>query len=179
MPPGPDNPWANAFAPVATLLDTEQAARRVVDPARQPVLEDRQPRGRRTASAIPVAYKLVPGSTPTLLADPGLERRPSGPASPPSNLWVTPYAPDERRAAGDYPNQHAGGDGLPRGRRRTAPSSTSDIVVWYTFGVTHVPRPEDWPVMPVEYAGFMLVPVGSSTATPPSTCPPPPAACHD
>ena len=35
------------------------------------------------------------------------------------NLWVTPYAPDERRAAGEYPNQHAGGDGLPaldRGR---------------------------------------------------------------
>ena len=30
------------------------------------------------------------------------------------------------------------------------------MVVWYTFGVTHFVRPEDWPVMPVEYTGFML-----------------------
>jgi len=26
--------------------------------------------------------------------------------------------------------------------------------------VTHLVRPEDWPVMPVEHIGFMLVPVG-------------------
>ena len=30
----------------------------------------------------------------------------------------------------------------------------------YTFGVTHVPRLEDWPVMPTEYAGFELKPSG-------------------
>ncbi len=33
-------------------------------------------------------------------------------------------------------------------------------MLWYTFGVTHFVRPEDWPVMPVEYTGFMLVPFG-------------------
>lgn len=27
----------------------------------------------------------------------------------------------------------------------------------YVFGVTHVPRLEDWPVMPVEHVGFTLV----------------------
>lgn len=27
----------------------------------------------------------------------------------------------------------------------------------YVFGVTHVPRLEDWPVMPVEHIGFNLV----------------------
>ena len=32
--------------------------------------------------------------------------------------------------------------------------------MWHSFGVTHVPRPEDWPIMPVEYAGFTLVPYG-------------------
>lgn len=26
----------------------------------------------------------------------------------------------------------------------------------YVFGITHVPRLEDWPVMPVEHIGFML-----------------------
>ncbi len=47
-------------------------------------------------------------------------------------LWVTPYRPDERYPAGDYPNQHAGGDGLPaldgrptaRSRARTSCSGT-------------------------------------------------------
>ena len=33
VPPGPDNPWSNAFESVATLLETEHQARRVVDPA--------------------------------------------------------------------------------------------------------------------------------------------------
>lgn len=27
----------------------------------------------------------------------------------------------------------------------------------YVFGITHVPRLEDWPVMPVERIGFMLM----------------------
>ena len=32
--------------------------------------------------------------------------------------------------------------------------------MWHTFGVTHFPRPEDWPVMPVDRCGFVLKPVG-------------------
>jgi primary-amine oxidase len=33
-----------------------------------------------------------------------------------------------------------------------------DIVVWYTMGITHIPRPEEYPMMAVHKAGFMLVP---------------------
>jgi primary-amine oxidase len=33
-------------------------------------------------------------------------------------------------------------------------------VLWYSLGVTHIPRPEDWPVMPVHKAGFKLMPNG-------------------
>ena len=108
----------------------------------------------------PVGYKLVPTmSTPTMLASPessvgkraGFARH---------NLWVTPYASDERRAAGEFPNQHAGGDGLPAWTAADRPLTDTDVVLWYTFGVTHFVRPEDWPVMPVEYTGFMLMPVG-------------------
>jgi primary-amine oxidase len=125
-----------------------------------------------------VAYKLVPGAIPTLLADPAssIGRR-AGFAT--ENLWVTPYAPEERRAAGDHPNQHAGGDGLPRWTAADRSLVDTDIVVWHTFGVTHVPRPEDWPVMPVEYTGFTLVPVGFFDRNPALDVPPPePGACH-
>jgi primary-amine oxidase len=178
VPPGPDNPWANAFDSVATRLDSEQAAQRVVDPSRSRCWKVVSSESRNRLGE-PTAYKLMPGATPTLLADPdsSVGRR-AGFAT--RNLWVTPFAPDERRAAGDYPNQHRGGDGLPRWTARDRSIVDDDVVVWYTFGVTHVPRPEEWPVMPVEYAGFLLVPVGFFDRNPALDVPPSPAAhCHD
>jgi primary-amine oxidase len=172
VPPGPDNPWSNAFAPVETLLETESRAQRVIDPSTSRCWKIVNPRSHNRLGN-PVAYKLVPGSTPTLLADPesSVAQR-AGFAT--RNLWVTPYNPVERRAAGDYPNQHAGGDGLPRWTAADRPVVERDIVLWYTFGVTHVPRPEDWPVMPVEYAGFTLVPFGFFDRNPALDVPPPP-----
>jgi primary-amine oxidase len=158
-PPGPDNPWANAFHQRATRLDTELGARRDVDPARSRAWKVVNPRVTNRLGQ-PVGYKLVPSmSTPTMLAaaESSVGRR-AGFAR--HNLWVTPYARDERRAAGEYPNQHEGGDGLPRWTAADRPVTDTDVVLWYTFGVTHFVRPEDWPVMPVEYTGFLLSPVG-------------------
>jgi primary-amine oxidase len=177
VPPGPDHPWSNAFAPEATLLETEMAARRVVDPATSRYWKIVNPHSENRLGN-PVSYKLVPGSTPTLLAGPdsSVAKR-AGFAT--RNLWVTPYSPEERRAAGDYPNQHAGGDGLPRWTAADRSVVDRDIVVWHTFGVTHVPRPEDWPVMPVEYTGFALVPVGFFDRNPALDVPPPRGGdCH-
>jgi primary-amine oxidase len=123
-----------------------------------------------------VAYKLVPGPAPTLLATPdssvgqraGFARH---------NLWVTPYSPDQRRAAGDYPNQHSGGDGLLGWTEADRSLVGTELVAWHTFGVTHVPRPEDWPVMPVEYCGFHLFPVGFFDRNPSLDVPPPADHC--
>ena len=72
-------------------------------------------------------------STPTLLAHPdsSVGKR-AGFAQ--HNLWVTPYRADERRAAGNYPNQHEGGDGLPRWTAADRSLVDTDVVVWYTFG---------------------------------------------
>jgi primary-amine oxidase len=67
--------------------------------------------------------------------------------------------------------QSPGGDGLlaySRGRD----IENTDLVVWHTFGVTHIPRPEDWPVMPVEYSGFSLMPVGFFERNPALDLPP-------
>jgi primary-amine oxidase len=174
--PGADNPWSNAFKPVATLLETELQARRSVDPSVSRSWKFVNPRSQNRLGE-PVAYKLVPGPTPTLHAHPGSSvARRAGFAT--HNLWVTPYADTERRAAGDYPNQHAGGDGLPRWTAQDRSLVNREIVAWHTFGVTHVPRPEDWPVMPVEYTGFMLVPAGFFDRNPALDVPPPVAACE-
>lgn len=125
----------------------------------------------------PVAYKLVPGPTPTLLAqqDSSVGRR-AGFAR--HNLWVTPATPGERRPAGDYPNQHPGGDGLPAWTAADRSLVGTELVAWHTFGVTHSPRPEDWPVMPVESCGFHLVAVGFFDRNPALDLPPPPGHCH-
>jgi len=87
------------------------------------------------------------------------------------HLWVTPFHPEEKYASGDYPNVHAGGDGLPRYAAQNRPIENTDIVVWHSFGHTHVCKPEDFPVMPVEYAGFALKPSGFFAANAASDVP--------
>jgi len=175
VPPGPENPWSNAFHAEATRLDTERVAQRDMNAATSRswrVVNE----GVTNRLGQPVGYKLIPTmSTPTMLAAPessvgkraGFARH---------NLWVTPYAQDERRAAGEFPNQHAGGDGLPRWTAADRSITGTDVVLWYTFGVTHFVRPEDWPVMPVEYTGFLLSPFGFFDRNPALDLPPP--ACH-
>ena len=169
-PPGEGNPVGSAFGVAATLLDTELAARRDVDPGRSRTWRIVN-RSKRNGLGQPTAYKLLPGATPTLLAGPesSIGRRAAFAAH---NLWVTPFHPDERRAAGDYPNQHAGGAGLPAWTARDRSVVDTDIVLWHSFGVTHVPRPEDWPVMPVESTGFMLIPFGFFDRNPALDVPP-------
>jgi primary-amine oxidase len=76
------------------------------------------------------------------------------------HLWVTRYDPAERYPAGELVNQHPGGAGLPKFVANNRPIDGEDIVLWHTFGATHIPRAEDWPVMPVQTCGFSLQPVG-------------------
>ncbi|AVH72755.1 primary-amine oxidase [Nostoc sp. 'Lobaria pulmonaria (5183) cyanobiont'] len=76
------------------------------------------------------------------------------------HLWVTKYKPTELYAGGDYPNQTKPGQGLPKYISDNESLLGEDIVLWYTMGVTHIPRSEDWPVMPVHRVGFKLVPRG-------------------
>ena len=82
------------------------------------------------------------------------------------HVWVTRYDPAEKYGSGDYPNVHAGGDGLPRYVAQNRPIANEDIVVWHSFGHTHVCKPEDFPIMPVEYAGFTLRPNGFFAGNP-------------
>jgi primary-amine oxidase len=177
LPPGPDNPWSNAFHAKSTLLERETQAVRDLNAATSRswrIVNDSV----RNGLGQPVAYKLEPMmSTPTMLAhaDSSVAQR-AGFAR--HNVWVTRFDAEERRAAGEYPNQHAGGAGLPQWIEADRDLVDDDIVVWYSFGVTHFPRPEDWPVMPVEYTGFLLRPVGFFDRNPALDVPPSESHCH-
>jgi primary-amine oxidase len=112
---------------------------------------------RRTALGHFPAYELVAGANSVPFAHPeSTVRKRAGFVG--HHLWVTRYNPGELYAAGDYPNQSAGGDGLPRYSDDNESLLNDDVVLWYTMGLSHAPRAEDWPVMPVSRAGFRLVP---------------------
>lgn len=157
-PEGPDNPWGNAMVTRVTPLVRESEAKRRTNPetARSWVIVNAE---RRNRLGGPTGYRLLTESSPTLLAPPDtpVGRRAQFARY---HLWVTPYHPDERHAGGEYPNQHPGGLGLPEWTRADRSVKDTDIVLWHTFGLSHVARPEDWPVMPVERCGFRLKPWG-------------------
>jgi primary-amine oxidase len=125
----------------------------------------------------PVAFTLYPEAAPTLLADPSssLARRAGFAAN---HLWVTRYDPAHRYSAGDFVSQHPGGGGLPAFIAGDQDIDGADVVVWHTFGPTHFPRPEDWPVMPVARCGFTLKPTGFFGRNPTLDVPPPAAHCQ-
>ena len=156
--PGRVNPNLNGMIMEETLLGTERAAQRainmqtartwlVVNPAAHNTL------GHNTS------YILVPGPNSLPYIAPSSEvRRRAGFIN--NHFWATRYNPDEMNAAGVYPNQSRGGDGLPRWVANNELLDKQDVVVWYTLGITHIPRPEEWPVMPVTHVGFKMIPGG-------------------
>jgi primary-amine oxidase len=174
---GDDNPRYNGFRAVTELLATEHEAMRSIDPSRSRTWRIVNPSVTNRLGQ-PVGYKLVPNASPTIYARPeSMVHQRATFAS--RNLWVTPHAPGELHAAGRYPSQSAGGGGLPEWTAANRSVENTDIVVWHTFGVTHVVRPEDFPVMPVEYTGFHLVPFGFFDRNPALDVPPPAHdACH-
>lgn len=163
-PMGGDNPHGNVFDVTARLLSREQDAARIADGATGRYWKVINPNATNSVGK-PTGYKLVVTPSPLMLAQPeSFVHRRGGFAS--RHVWVTPFDPAEKYASGDYPNVHAGGDGLPRYVQQNRGIENTDIVLWHSFGHTHVCKPEDFPVMPVEYTGFMLKPNGFFAANP-------------
>ncbi|MBM3678955.1 MAG: tyramine oxidase, partial [Actinobacteria bacterium] len=170
VPMGPENPYGNAFRPVRTLLENEADSPDLIDPlhGRYWLVVNRE---RLNGLREPVGFKLMPGDNVAALCHPDspFARRAGFTYN---HFWATRYDPRERYAAGDYPNQSPGPDGLPRWVEQRRPIADEDLVVWYTFGLHHLPRPEDWPVMPVATIGFMLKPNGFFDENPALDVPP-------
>ena len=105
----------------------------------------------------PVSYQLEAKSNAiSLLSPDDFPQRRAGFTD--YHLWVTPYEPEERYAAGVYPNQSKGGDGLPAWTSANRSIQNTDLVLWYTLGFHHVVRAEDWPVTPTLWNEFELRP---------------------
>jgi primary-amine oxidase len=160
LPEGPNNPAGNAFVLKETALLTEAEGQRECNASTGRFWKIKNPSVTHPGSKLPVAFKLIPSNSPLLLAKPSSSIYKRGIFATKS-LWVTPASDEERWPAGEYTIQSSGGEGLPawvEKNRHVGPGS--DPCIWHTFGATHFPRPEDFPVMPAEMAGFMLKPAG-------------------
>jgi len=171
-----DNQHGNAFSVKKTVLSEENDFPRKVDPfaARYWTVANHSS---HNYMGEPVSYKIAPGENvlPFHHDDAVIMKRA---AFMTGHMWATEYDRDEMFAAGNYPNQHAGGDGLPKWMSGNRNLEDKDIVVWYTFGHNHIPRLEDWPVMPVAYTGFSIRPSGFFDRNPALDVPPSSAHCN-
>jgi primary-amine oxidase len=113
----------------------------------------------------PTGYEIMPGVTAASLLDPDDGPQKVGAFSG-HQLWVTPYKPDELYASGVFPTASKGNDGLAVWTKANRPIENADIVAWYTMGFHHVPRAEDWPVMPVMWHDFLIRPYDFFPANP-------------
>ena len=158
MPAGVNNPNLNGFVMRESVFKTESEAQRQINM-----------QAARVWTVTNFSAKNSLGHHPSFILVPGANSLPYiAPESPVRkraqfinhHFWATRYNSQELYAAGTYPNQSRGGDGLPQFVANNENIENQDVVVWYTLGITHIPRPEEWAVMPVTHVGFKLIPGG-------------------
>jgi primary-amine oxidase len=170
LPTGPDNPYGLALVQRDTPLRTESEGRQDYEWSTQrawKVLND----GVRNGLGRPVGYKLVPGAAIPPMMDPGAPVLQRAQAIA-HTLWVTRFHEEERWPCGEFVVQSEHDRGLPVWTEQDRPIENADVVLWYVFGVHHITRPEEWPVMAVDTVSFWLKPVGFFDRNPALDVPP-------
>jgi len=170
LPISADNPYGLALIEQRTPLRTESEGKQDYDWATQRSWKVVNP-GRLTRLGVSPAYKLVPGGTFPALFDPAAPMLARAGVIG-HTLWVTPFDPEQRWPAGEFCNQSTGVDGLPAWTQADRSIEDTDIVLWYVFGLHHITRPEDWPVMPADIVSFQLKPAGFFERNPALDLPP-------
>ena len=176
LPVGPENPHGLALVQRNTPLKTEAEGRQDYDWSTQrawKVVNEGSKNGLGTA----VGYKLVPGGAFPPMMDPGspVLRRAQAIAH---TLWVTPFHENERWPCGEFVVQSEADRGLPAWTAANRSIEDTDIVLWYVFGIHHITRPEEWPMMAVDTVSFWLKPTGFFDRNPALDVPPPAKHCH-
>jgi primary-amine oxidase len=152
------NPYGLALSTQSTIIESESQSARDFNWETQRVWKVINPQKVNRHGSNP-AYKLIPGAAiPSLMdsSSPVYQRAPVIA----HQLWVTAYDDAERWPAGDYPTQSGEDTGITRWIADDAPLVGTDVVLWYVFGIHHITRVEDWPIMPVDVISFWLKPFG-------------------
>ncbi|KAK5656599.1 hypothetical protein OQA88_4578 [Cercophora sp. LCS_1] len=146
LPPGPTNPFGVGYTTHSTPIPT--ASGHSLSHTTNRTFRIHASNHNPTTKT-PQGYSLIPHYSPLLLAHPSSHHYQRAEYARHA-VWVTKHHDDEFFPAGRFTNQSAGGEGIASWVARGENVQDEDIVVWHTFGSTHNPRIEDWPVMPCE-----------------------------
>ena len=152
------NPYGLDLVTTSTPVRSEAESARDHDWARQRGWKVVNPTRTNRHGTHP-AYQLVPSASIPVLMDPAAPQYLRAPVIG-HTVWVTRHHEDERWPAGAYPTQSEGDEGMTRWIADDEPLESTDVVLWYVFGIHHVPRVEDWPIMPADTIAFWLKPFG-------------------
>lgn len=142
------NPNGNYYEVRKTVV--AESAGLDANPVDHRVFKITNPTKKNKISGKPVSYKFEPLPTQRILAAPGSIQA-NRALFTNHHVWVTKYHDDELYAAGNYTMQsQIEKGGVHDMVARKEKVDNEDLVVWNVFGLTHNPRVEDWPVMPVE-----------------------------
>ncbi|OIW24631.1 hypothetical protein CONLIGDRAFT_604273 [Coniochaeta ligniaria NRRL 30616] len=170
----PENYYGNAFYAKRTKLATTGESKTDYNGATSRTWDICNTNKLNPYSKKPVSYKLVSREVPGLLPKEGsLVWKRAGFAR--HAVHVTKYKDDQLFPAGQHVPQTSGepSRGLPEWMGDGTESiDNEDIVLWHTFGVTHIPAPEDFPVMPAEPITLLLRPRNFFTSNPVMDVPP-------
>ncbi|MER7250413.1 primary-amine oxidase [Kribbella sp. NPDC000426] len=170
LPVSDSNPYGLAVVTEATPIRSESEAARDFNWSTQRSWKVMNP-NRVNALGTHPAYKLVPSASIPPLMDPGTPQFLRAPVIG-HTLWVTRHHEEERWPAGDYPTQSTTDDGMSRWIADDESLENTDLVLWYVFGIHHITRVEDWPVMPADTIAFWLKPFGFFDQNPSIDVPP-------
>jgi primary-amine oxidase len=174
LPVGDDkihNPFAMGYVTESKIVEEESGMD--LDFTKNRVFKIVNEGKKSPVTGTPVGIKLMPSYSQLILAHPSSyhARRSEFGAHA---VWVTRHDDEAIFPAGRHTMQSTGGGGIASGiaarQEQGNKESTSvrgeDIVVWHTFGSTHNPRIEDWPVMPMEKMVVGLKPVNMFQGNP-------------
>ncbi|KAF2756222.1 peroxisomal copper amine oxidase [Pseudovirgaria hyperparasitica] len=169
------NKYGNAFYAKKTKFETAEQSQSDYDGDSSRTWEMCNENKINPYSHKPVSYKLVSREVPKLLPkEGGLVWKRAGFAR--HAVHVTPYDDSQIHPAGRHVPQTSGepSQGIPAwiSANPSAPIANKDIVLWHTFGITHFPSPEDFPVMPAEPMTLLLRPRNFFTKNPALDVPP-------
>lgn len=157
-PVSAENPYGLALVTKSTPIASEAEAARDFDWSTQRSWKVVNP-NKTNAHGTPVAYKLVPGACFPPMMDPSTVQYLRAPVIG-HTLWVTANSAEERWPAGPYPTQSETDAGMTEWIKDDAPLVNTDVVLWYVFGIHHITRVEEWPIMSVDVVSFWLKPSG-------------------
>jgi primary-amine oxidase len=169
MPRSDFNPHGTGYYTTETVV--ERSGGYDLDFTKNRVFKIQNSQVRNPINGKPVAYKIHAPDFQKILSDSDSFNYKRAEFSN-KNIYAVKYRDGELFAGGKYTNQSRGGTGVRSWAERNEKIVDDDLVVYVQFGINHVPRIEDFPVMPCEIIKVAMKPVNFFEKNPALDVPP-------